>query len=129
MNPDNNQPQQLTVKEALEQGNKLIDVFMGEDAPHANCGRTWTVQYHLSWDWLMPVVEKISKVEFERRYDEDLKKWVIWTHHPVTFGMLDHDGRPMFRFSASTLFTADTLMEAAWLAMVDFIQWYNTQKQ
>lgn len=132
------QPQQLTVKEALEKGNRLIAEFDGikigvsQYSWRPGCQEPIKEQhlnYHASWGWLMPVIEKISKIEIERRYDDDLEKWVIWTHHPITFGMLDDFGRPTVRFSASTLFTADTLMEAAWLAVVDFIQWYNTQKQ
>jgi len=85
-------------------------------------------KYHTSWDWLMPVVEKISRIEFDR-HEQELPfgdtEIVIETHYPRTFGMLNKEGKPMFRFNCGTLHTADTLIEAAWLAVVDFIQGYN----
>ena len=83
--------------------------------------------YHSSWSLLMPVVEKISRMEFERRFDGE--KWVIWTHHLITFGMLDDNGKPMVRFYCGGLHTGDTLIEAAWLAVVGFIESNNSQTQ
>lgn len=106
----------------IEEGNDLVAHFMGIPKVHPNDRK-----YHSSWDLLMPVVEKISRIEFERRYDEDAEKWIIWTHHPVTFGMLDEQGRPMVRFYCNTLHIADTLIQAAWNAVVDFIKWHNEQ--
>lgn len=124
-------------KEILE-NNKLIADFMelkiGVELYSWRLGCTEPIQekhlnYHASWGWLMPVVEKISRIEFDRKYDEDQEKWIIWTHHPVTFGMLNNDTRrPMFRFYCSGLFEADTLIEAAYLAVVDFIKWYTSKK-
>lgn len=101
-----------------EEGNRIIGAF-GEIKYGGY------VEYHESWDLLMPVVEQISKIEFERRYDEDLQKWVIWTHHPVTFGMLDEQGRPMVRFYCSALHAGDTLIQATWNAVVGFIKSYK----
>lgn len=132
-------------KEVLE-GNKLIAEFMGyeqnahtesmfakvediwEDADKVRLSARWMpVYYDSSWDWLIPVVEKISRMEVERRYDEQEQKWVIWTYHPVTFGMLDGSGRPMVRFLANTLHCGDTLIEATYNAVVDFIKERTTQ--
>ena len=109
-------------------GNTLIHDWMGVKRMKPPFEDQWIGQekaedlkYHSDWSWIMPVIEKISRIEFDRRFDEDLDKWVIWTHHPVTFGMLDEYGRPMFRFSCGTLHFGDTLIQAAWLAVVDFI--------
>jgi hypothetical protein len=100
---------------------KVEDVFV--DNKGGRCSARWTpVYYHESWDWLMPVVEKISRIEFERRYDEYQEKWIIWTHHPITFGMLDDNRKPMVRFYCSTLNLGDTLIQAAWNAVVDFVK-------
>lgn len=129
----------------IEEGNRLIAEFMGQSnlTKIKNTGRkvkttgkgyyqeqilvSYVPAYNGLWNLLMPVVEKISRIEFERRYDEYLEKWVIWTHHPVTFGMLDEQGRPMVRFYCNTLHFGDTLIQAAWNAVVDFIKWYNEQ--
>ena len=121
------------------EGNRVIAEFLGktykEEDGYGEKGYLYPVNgnfgrrlmqgqmlYHSSWDWLMPVVEKISRIEVERRFDEDLDKWVIWTHHPVTFGMLDEQGRPMVRFCYNALHSGNTLIEATWLAVVDFIK-------
>lgn len=129
-----------------EGGNKLIAEFMGMTlsseltssgkefewvpAPsHSNWCFEHAPPFDRSWDWLMSAVEKISVIEFERGYDEDLDKWIIWTHHPVTFGMLDEQGRPMVRFYCNTLHYGDTLIQATWKAVVDFIKYYSEQNQ
>jgi len=122
------------------EGNRAIAAFMGVELvespwPHkpAEEQGQWiwedkskvfkiSVKYHSSWNWLMPVVEKISRIEVERRFDEDQDRWIIWTHHPVTFGMLDEQGRPMVRFCYGSLHCGNTLIEATWLAVVDFIK-------
>lgn len=89
------------------------------------------LRFHENWSWLMPVVEKIGEY-----------KWPDYYHHrakdpeqdgdfddnvyPRTFGMRDKEGLYMVRFNASALFSAKTLIEATWLAVVDFVEWYNT---
>lgn len=76
--------------------------------------------YHKSWDWLMPVVEKISNIKLPEALND------FDTHHPTTFGMLNAEtGRPMFRFYCYGVFEADTLIYAAWMACVDFIKLYK----
>lgn len=123
-------------KEVFE-NNKLIADFMelkiGVESYSWRPGCTEPLQerhlnYHASWGWLMPVVEKISRIEFDRRYDEDNEKWAIWTHHPVTFGMLNERGQPMVRFYCSSLFEANTLIEATYLAIVDFVKYPHTSQ-
>lgn len=128
-------------KTALEsetqKGNRLIAAFMNVDvyntyeemqAVPIEKLKPWILPaqmtYHSSWNELMPVIEKISRIEYERWEDElpfGGTQTVIDTAYPRTFGMLDREGKPMFRFNRCGLFTADTLIEAAWLAVVDFI--------
>jgi hypothetical protein len=81
-------------------------------------------KYHTSWEWLMPVVEKISTIQFT---DESWKGSEPYQNYawPRTFGMRDEEGNYMVRFNASPLHTASTLIEAVWLAVVDFIKWDN----
>ena len=49
----------------MEQNNKLIAEFMGYEVKHNKCyspkyndGTIAPMQFHTSWDWLMPVVQK-----------------------------------------------------------------------
>jgi len=82
----------------------------------------YQMRYPSSWDWLMPVIEKIAKFQFGD----------IHTHqdagYPRTFGMISPEGKFMVRLNRCALFEADTLIEAAYLAVVDFITWYNANK-
>ena len=46
-----------------ETTNKLIAEFMGVGKLHeAQSSNQWN-QYHTSWDWLMPVLVKIERIE------------------------------------------------------------------
>jgi len=42
--------------------NKLIAEFMGYEVHPVYEDERHDLQYHTSWDWLMPVVEKIEQV-------------------------------------------------------------------
>ena len=124
----------ITEKEILD-GNKLILLFEGfeyvnDDTEAYPNGYYYNkefgtfvlgeLQYHESWDWLIPVIEKISKIPIpnaEHRQD---------VYYPRTFGMINEEtGQPMFRFYCCSVFEAETLIEAAWLAVVDFIKSYK----
>lgn len=111
-------------------GNKIIAEFMDLKKltetewmnPVLAC-KTNFLAYRESWGWIMPVVEKISTIhygwdEIENPFDD--------CAYPRTFGMLNAQGKPMVRINSSQVFTAETLIEATWLAVVDFIQWYNS---
>jgi hypothetical protein len=80
-------------------------------------------QYDSSWDWLMPVLEKIFRLKIG-----DGIKYVEYSY-ARTFGMLSReDGQIMVRLDGSQLQKADTLIEATYLAVINFITWYNGQK-
>lgn len=75
------------------------------------------LKYHESWDWLMPVIEKICRI----RVGDGVE--LVDYSYPRTFGMLNAEtGKIMVRLNGHILFEADTLIEAAWLAAVDFIK-------
>jgi hypothetical protein len=48
-------------KEIIENGNKIIADFSEYQSDWPYNSKAWsdTLKYHCSWDWLMPVVEKI----------------------------------------------------------------------
>lgn len=108
------------------EGNRLIAEFMGKTY-HPNLEKISSINdlyYHSSWDWLMPVLEKISRITIEWENSDDRTE----TYYPRTFGMLnDETKKPMVRIKGNTLHEADTLKEATYLAVVDFIKWHKEQ--
>ncbi len=113
----------------ISEGNKLIAEFMGyEFTQTPDCGilggnkftklpkksnePPFTVyhgwcppNYNSSWDWLMPVVEKI---EIDRcKFSIEKNKCKIW---------------------AVGTFESDTTIKATWIAVIKFIEWYNGNK-
>ena len=112
--------------------NKLIAVFMGGLYTlsfelkkgemwvpiHGICrydtiesGRGQTLQYHRSWDWIMPVVEKIEN----------------FNHSATLFIIEDErchiDTQNGFEIDS----VGHTKIEAVYNACIEFIKWYNNQ--
>lgn len=128
----------MDAKEIIE-GNRLIAEFMGgkydKDTTFpihqdniwipihgiVNCktvepGKGKTIQYNSSWDWLMPVVEKIETIKIEG-YAINFSIMYTTAHWtPAHWGGLK-------------TYLGRSKMDAVWLACVGFIQWYNNQKQ
>lgn len=105
------------------EGNEVIARFMNYTNPHDP--NHVLLKYHTSWDWLMPVVEKISQMRCssDNLFDHD-------TFYPRTFGMLSPEGRkPMVRLNRCEVYEEDTLIEATYKAVVSFIDWYNNTSQ
>lgn len=124
----------------IEKGNVLIAEFMGAIvvAPIGHTGRDICFQvqiegqyvyqrsllkYHTSWDWLMPVVEKINDIQAP-----DGKKFrtmimptqcdiSIYAHAGMSIPMRDD------RFFVGG---KERMIDAAYEAVIKFITWYNT---
>ena len=86
---------------------ELYDTFLLED-----------LSYHTSWDWLMPVVEKIENLDCLYDFTIDKNRGVIKTK-------LSADN--VFRFNED-YFTSSKL-EIVYKAVVEFINWYNENKE
>lgn len=81
-------------------------------------------QYHADWSELMPVVEKISRLNIDWN-----DATITDTYYPRTFGMLNPDtGLPMVRINSMCLYEGKTLIEATFLAVYNFIQWWNSKE-
>jgi len=63
--------------------------------------------YHLSWDWLMPVIHKIGDINFGEVHG------------------LEDKINELFPHDVNYLFTP---IEYVYGKVVDFIEWYNTNK-
>jgi hypothetical protein len=79
------------------------------------------LKYHFSWDWLMPVVEKIEKFRFKDEIDT--------TDAIQNYAFLRTLQRNQARINRFSLFTGDTKIDAVWKAVVEFIKWYNRQEK
>lgn len=112
-------------EKAIIEGNRLIAEFMGasfDDLGNvsfvmpadgiglAGCGQH-AIKYHSSWDWLMPVVEKIEKLGYG---------FVIIGEQTEIY--TNYDGQ---------LFVEDgeTKIESVWKVVISFIKWYNQNKE
>lgn len=125
--------------EKIIEGNKLIDIFMHPkhtisgywihwNDGHGSQSHIETLEYHSSWDWLMPVVLKISDIHYpdywNGRQPDDVGEWDNCAYLR-TFGMRDKEGNYMVRFNANVLHSAPALIEATWNAVIEFIKDYN----
>lgn len=106
------------------EGNKLIAEFMGAEwrkddygdfgwyyASPVDFSNWWlasAVQYHTSWDWLLPVMHKICELGYTVQWTiSDDSTCRIWPYLKTAPSCCIIEDRP-------------------WKAVVQFIQWYNT---
>ena len=92
---------------------------------HKDARRHYDLKYDSSWEWLMPVIFKIGTIPV----DVNNPEVIMNRFYPITFGMPTDDGKEyMFRFFSCQLHKGDTVMEAAYNAVIDFIKDYNKNK-
>ena len=109
--------------------NRLIAEFMGFYRTEkgyimggfgdGNFGLAEELHFHTSWDWLMPVVEKINNTtdEFGNEMDFQIGNGFVWVDHPIgnriyfSGNEIDHKKEPM--------------IDKVYKAVVEFIKEYN----
>jgi hypothetical protein len=114
--------------ESREGDNKLIAEFMGESYTKRQIP-AWAFrlydfdtlpyagyEYHTSWDWIMPVVEKIENEGFDSRI-----------HGYNSDGGFLCDFVDFENNEASCSTSYESKIEAVYKAVVQFITWYNSQ--
>ncbi len=114
----------------LRENNKLIAEFMGlVKSSYRNMywtekskegfgeGELVNLLYHTSWDWLMPVVDRIEGIIDEHgcaKYNVRVEQsWVDIIDNHTSDEIVKVDG--------------DNRREATYKAVVEFIKWYNEQ--
>lgn len=128
----------------MKENNRVIAEFMGiPKCDRCNeCGmfkygtgiyyKPEAMGYHTSWDWLMPVVEKIETVKMSAKklnvetFDNKqvFFKTIIFARccdiqmENVVFGNVQVE-----------VTAAPSKIEAVYNAVIQFIQWYNSNKQ
>jgi len=107
--------------------NKLIAEFMQKGSEGFGLydfdGSHWRLdqlEFHSSWDWLMPVVDKIEGLT---EVDTNGCFFVLESIGNHSKFILD-DGTRIFGDTVE-----DTRQESIFIAVVEFIQWYNKQNK
>lgn len=109
--------------------NELIAEFMGFKPQKSELGNTYShpdlmgvyggvgmkLKYDTSWDWLMPVVEKIESL-----LDKFRGETIDISRNRCT--ITGNDNRSLFDLRAKSK------IEATYIAVVTFIKWYQNQK-
>lgn len=120
-----------------QEGNKLIAEFMGgiyhSKLFHIGENQIWLprhnmceqsrLKYDSSWDWLMPVVEKIEKIVLN---NGDCFQISIGKHK-ISIIRKDKLANPYLK-EEIYIPVNGAKIEATWIAVVQFIEWYNNQK-
>ena len=117
----------------IQEGNKLIAEFMGakfieKDPMFMNGNSSFyyfketgkserILHYHFSWDWLMPVVEKIESLE---------KKRFGFHIDPHDIAIVDYKTSNENGVVFSTREEC-SFLESMYEAVIQFITWYNQQ--
>jgi hypothetical protein len=110
-----------------EEGNKLIAEFFGKKTKDKvyqwelfnDQWATEGLKFHSSWDWLMPVVEKIESLWIDGAQSRcKIEGVVVSLWHEVGYRNID------FAYNSPT---NGNKIDNLWNAVVQFIQWYNSQ--
>ena len=117
-----------------EEKNKLIAEFMGLEIVNADIilyelnGIAYPINklhYHKSWDWLMPVVEKIES--FQDGDDGDSMRGHLYNFRIEQNFVYILDGESMGIFGRDVIIemNGDNKLDATYNAVVEFINQYN----
>ncbi len=123
--------------------NKIIAEFMGEkftDSSGVVQGLNYKLiekkhgegnngfRFHTSWDWLMPVVEKIRRVTSYDRDKFSTEVIIYGNKTTIKSGGYEEKRHSNLFFNKTVSGTWNTT-EATYQAVVEFIKWYNQNKE
>jgi hypothetical protein len=99
------------------------------------------LKYHSSWDWLLPVIEKIEQTKID---DHSIGVVIGFENY---CGIIVHNHKPLLKFESSKPYSKEmiteggkvnyemgtwrpsTKIECVWLTIVEFIKYYNDDKR
>ena len=144
----------------INSANKLIAKFMNYDSVDCHsckyvrdcnwfqCGLTEEekvdlLKYHSSWDWLMPVVEKIEKLGTSRIMNRPILSYFDINHAHIKLSWSKDNKYQLFlevlpewaaghnpgthkEYKIIGVPAYSTRKGALYIAVVEFIKWYNT---
>ena len=101
---------------------RISEKYQGIEDPDGNdLLHPSEMKFHSSWDWLMPVVEKIDNIRLQ-----DKKGYAQSVDFSIFSNICTIETGGYTSFTICTIIK-DTKIEAVWTACVEFIQWYNKQ--
>ncbi len=143
-------------KEIIE-GNKLIVSFLdnkvkqiegtlnqifllGTNTEFVDTFWSETIKYHSSWDWLMPVVEKIEKIGYSTSFKtyycrinskggnyDNYIAWINFSDEEYSISRhLISDFDSIFLYHSKEKLTK---LEAIYIIVIEFIKWYNGKEK
>lgn len=99
-----------------------INVWMDPEScfyPQPKC-ENFELKYHSSWDWLMPVVEKIESLKLNgHRYYVEIR------HESCEISVAINKGANTNKIYSSLWQNHSSKIDAVYNAVVQFIKWYN----
>jgi hypothetical protein len=108
----------MTKQEIMDE-NKLIIEFMEYTQVKAD-------YFYDDWNWLMPVVEKI-------KFIDDHQDVFFEDYYSINFKMEFFYGVELWidkeRLFLQTAFGENTLIDAVYRGVIEFIKWYNKNKK
>lgn len=114
--------------EDTKENNKLIAYFMNVKPTGYYTGlnefKAEYLEYDTSWDWLMPVVEKIEKLGVST----DIHYYAGTTKNASGFYGTELLGYSTDLSIYDSTNQYDTKLESVYKAVVKFIKWYNKNK-
>jgi hypothetical protein len=114
------------------EGNGLIAEFMGVKNEYKWHGQ-YARDYHSSWDFIMPVIEKIESLEL-KGIEQDKEVIYQFTISIENNQCLIHrDFLPQYWGTETdflNLYDCHKInkIESVWLAIIEFIKWFNSNK-
>jgi hypothetical protein len=109
-----------TLDVSIKEGNKLIAEFMmGLSDSSISFFPPDRLKYHSSWDWLMPVVEKITQIE-DGKFNVTILSHGDWACY------IERDD--VFEKAIADFGGFEPMILNVWKAIVKFIKWYNKAK-
>ncbi len=112
-------------KQEILKGNHLIAIFYGRyceksklyfSSDEKRLGKIENLMFHSSWDWIMPVAEKISE-----NFDFILSSTGLWVCY-VSRKDCDWEEKHLGDMGGH-----EPIIINAFKAIVQFIEWYNKQ--
>jgi len=124
----------------MEIDNKLIAIFMGLETPdevyfehlskeghRSELTHFMLLNYHNSWDWLMPVLDKIGTLVENISTHQSETFSGRWYQYTISFYNYKGFSKAIIIEIKSDYTNAESKLDTYYRAVIEFINWYNNQ--